>query len=429
MEEKALLQICKKRMNMVCKDGKPFKIYGDDFIIPCVNSPLNTSNTIVLGDKGIGKTKEYVIPNIENDAGCNYVIASTQGSKMAELIEDYSTKTISLPGCENTYYLNPMIYLKDRGDVEDLAKALLCVGKAYNSSKSLLPEIIAFKYLTLLLLMIRGLYANKKGFERPHKNYNLLSICKLNEMTFDELSAAIEYAKDVFPKDEMGIYWDVFKIVLYETGDSLDVFQEDLKNRLCFLWNDKYRGFFERDNLELDKLFNINMQAIVLNVSDKDERRNLYAVMIMEILDIMMKSQRFNPYTKFILDDFYLYGHQINNVGRFITRDSNSSVDIVVRSLEQLRFCFPCTWQILFGNMNIINMGTPSISDADFLAEISARNMLMEKGVFKGNVTKEDILKLRDNGEIVFLNGYGAYICTRYTSEEIHNSTTKVVGF
>ena len=398
------------RFKKAVKD-QPFKIYGEDFIIPCKEDFPITKNTLIIGSAGTGKCKAYLYPNVCEDKNSNYIIAAnnSRANDMKNLLpENYSIKDIN---DENARF-NPMLYLQTKQDVEAFVKAVLhasdCDSLEHNKeTKFNKAEHI---YLVLLMLIIRGLYADSRGFSYPNDKYNLVS---LNDFLYKEeceLENVIQGIKGRFPNDKLENTWLTYKdCIKNETESTIHTIKYSLSIRLIFLH--EYSDFFSGDNLSLHNLFEKDKQAIVMRQETFEQKTKL--ILILGVINIMLNHSKFATYTKFILKDFLYYGNEIYNFESLFTEE-NCSVDITTPSFEALAKRIPNIEKTFIKRSNVIYTGTAYDPNDLYFYE------LINNAQRKHRMTLKRIKKINNipHKEIVFINGYGAFVCNKYICEK-----------
>lgn len=411
MHTSILSKICKERLNKTAKDGRPYKIYGKDFLIPCEKSPLDTENTIITGWSGTGKTSIFTKPNISSDRNCNYIITirDDESQDIKNLLPaDFFVKKVCITGENKECHFNPLLYLQSRSDVEEFVKSIVFTNHRdlYNGSYSKLE----ITYLTLLILTARGLYANPLGFNYPNEKYNMLSVVDLADKSFEELETLVNKVMDRFLDDRLAECWDVYTAKLKENFDTIADGQYYMNMvatvLLCNFAIPDNESFYSSDNLHLYDLFDFNRQAVVLDISMYSPNSDM--VFVLSVIRILMKKLRFCQYTKFIFDDFQCFAGETYNIEDFFRPRNDCSTDAVVQSLDQLQTDCPETWKTILNETNIIHMGDGLPKpDEEFIKSSTMKDK-----------DKNDLLKnikiLSKNQEAILLKGYGTFIVDKY---------------
>lgn len=391
---------------------QPFKIYGEDFVIPCKEGFPITKNTLIIGSAGTRKCKAYLYPNVCEDENSNYIIVANDfraNDMKALLPENYCVKDIN---GKNTKF-NPMLYLQTKQDVEEFVKAILHVSYCELSkhNKETKFDKAEHTYLALLILITRGLYADSRGFNYPNDKYNLVT---LNDFLYKEeceLENIIQSIKGRFPNDELENTWLTYKdYIKNETESTIHTIKYSLSIRLGFLH--EYSDFFSDDNLSLHDLFEKDKQAVVMRQETFEQKTKL--ILTLDVISIMLNHSKFATYTKFILKDFLYYGNEIYNFERLFTEE-NYSVDITAPSFEALIRRIPNIEKAFIKNSNIIYTGTAYDPNDLYFYELIKNNTQR-----KHKMTLKRIKKINNtpHKEIVFINGYGAFVCNKYICEK-----------
>lgn len=375
------------------------------------------NNVIVIGNAGAGKTRLYVKPNILQRS-MSYVVTDKSGvlyNELSSLFKSsgYTVKILNSLDPERSDYYNPMAYVREPDDINDMSTAILASdnNEVYyqNVKRSLLNAIIGYVFF----------FADSKQ-----------KTLKMIKMLLDEMECTANDSGDnwkIKPNDDLDRRFleveatepDNMALHQYETfrimcGSDKASIVNQLKRTIEALSAGVIDRSGDMDSLELDKLGDSKHILFIVrpNTGVNAELPALLYTQVFMALFGKAQKEPLNYPVHCMMNDFPENG-KIHDFPRLLLsmKKYDISCSIIVQNIDQIRAMYKDMWQTLIRNCSMqVYLGGRDQETIDYII-----NTLNEtKGKIAGTVSKTQLDDMSDDDCIVIATGAEAYLDEKY---------------
>jgi type IV secretion system protein VirD4 len=428
------------------KDRKEYKLDKKEGNIILSNSeflPLNmqliyrNTNVLINGGSGTGKSRYIVKPNLMQ-CNCSYIVTDPKGElyrDCAYMLEknNYDVKILNLKDPFFSDGYNPFNYMKGGTDIEVLAESIIKNTIGEKRQGDPFWESSSKALLTAALFYVNDLKEHKRNLP---KVFDIIVKGKQeDEIEENELDLLFEKLKSKEPEHPALRYYDIFLLAPKETRNSILI---SLATQLSFLGSSEMRNILLKDTMELKN--HNQKRAIFLITPDShgayDTLAALFYTQMFQVLYDVADKQKNGElaiHHELILDEFANIGKIPNFVKLVSTmRSRKISVMPIIQNLSQLKNLYKDNMNTIVANCDTqVYLGGSDQNNAKKISEklgkttIKIKDSSSSKGT-RSSVTKsrktsermlmttDEVLRLDDEKELVFIRGFKAFLSDKY---------------
>lgn len=352
---------------------------------------------IVIGSAGMGNTSGYTKPVLSNTKpGTSYIATGFFDDRDFKSFADncsHKVKYFNFSGRDNSFYYNPLRYIKNAQDAIELAQIMsdsvsLASKKEFSVIKYLKDELLA-----ALILYVCEEYKDDWSMRNLAELDSLLHSSFICQSRFDEINIDSEAGK---------LYLHVKEIC---SSDFLDkLFYELNVDIMCLKLIDKY-DILNDDNsftdvIDFEDIYKedtiIFINEYIDDISSSYSYTFIASAFVNQAMNAYRKKQESGNKVRFVLDEFQsLYIPDLNDKIEAVTKN-NCEVDVISQSFYQIADA-P---KIIDLCDNIICMGTIDCNAAKLIYALSNINVfklsateciVIEKD---NNITHDNVMKI-----------------------------------
>ncbi|MCL1988753.1 MAG: type IV secretory system conjugative DNA transfer family protein [Firmicutes bacterium] len=400
-------------------------------------------NTLVVGNPGAGKTRQFVLPNILQ-MSANFVVTDPKGEILAltgNMLKQagYEIKVLDLVNLQNSNYYNPFVYLrKDRQ--EDVLTLIKSIMKNVNMGKNGGHSDPFWDNAAILLIQAIFFYIL---YEEPPHNQNFGTVVDMLRMAMfedeDNPTSPLDYLfLELKKRDEDHIavvQYDLFKTAADKTLKSIVISAIVYFTPFSL---SSVREMFSHDTFDLHSL-DTKKVAIFVIISPTNSTFHFMAAMFYSQLFTQLDyiANWINPKKNLpktlktpmlmLLDEFANVGF-IPDFDKILAyaRSLNMGISIIVQSLSQLENMYGNTWQTLLDSCDtMIYLGGHSLFTLNYISEKLGNETLKTKNgeiIERKLMTNDEISRLPVDTSLIFMRTLKPFKGKKYVLSSHKNS-------
>lgn len=437
------------------KDIKPFINKKEDENVILTNTEKisidsekirRTSNVIVVGGSGTGKSRFYLKPNLMQ-MHSSYVITDPSGDILKDTGDmfsknGYRIKVLDLYEMQDSYKYNPFQYIRKETDILKLINNFLNNTNDGDSKSSdpFWDKAETALYQSLFSFMWLYLKKEEQNFSTVLRLLELTDVSEEDENMMSEMDFIMEKYQLIDPNNFAYRNWLIFKKASGKTAKSILI---GASVRLSPFNIKDIETLTSKDEMELDTIGD-EKTALFILIPDGDSTFNFLVAILFEQLfnelyykaDFVYKGKL--PYkVRCLIDEFANIG-QIPKFEEKLATMRRRGIDasIIIQNLAQLESLYKKHWKSIIGNADsFLFLGGIDKDSHKYVSELLGKTTIdmktTGKTLSKQNstntnmqklgrelLTSEEVGQLDDNKCIYYLRGVSPFYSDKFKLEK-----------